>query len=104
MYKTNHDLIKMILEDLPEDRKKVLTKALDRNFYLTSVWTLSWADLYVYEEGFYLELSGTRAKFSVWVYDNDGNFEYGRKPVDSKLHLIYKDSGPMDEDMYDVLR
>ena len=34
-------------------------------------------------------MSGTRSSFSVWVFDRDGVLEYGRKPAEKGLHLIW---------------
>ena len=98
MYKINESMVARILEEMPENKKEVLGKALQRNMYLTSVAILNSCTLTVYIEGWYVELEGTRCRFAVFAKDNDGELEFIRKPAESKLHKLYKDWGPMDID------
>lgn len=74
------ELALRIIEELPTDKKEVLSKALDRNAMLTSSYNLEHGNLEVYKQGWYLKLEGTRVNFNVWVTDNDGEFVYERKP------------------------
>ena len=98
MEKVNREIALAILDILPENKLNTLKKALDRNEILTSVYSLEAGELTIYKEGFYLELSGTRAKFSVFAHDNDGELVIAdRKPHDSKLHKLYDDYGLFNE-------
>lgn len=90
-----------ILEEMPDGKKAVLEKALKRNFYLTSAWIMEFGKIRVYKEGWYLQLFGTRSSFSVWAFDNDGEFIYGRKPHESKLHFLYEASLHFSESDFD---
>lgn len=96
--KISKQLAKYIIGILPESKRDILDKALDRNLYLTSVRTLSYGLLKVYEEGFYLELEGTRSSFKVFVKDFNGDLEVIRKPVN--LHILYHIGFNMNEDDY----
>ena len=86
----NISIIKDMINNLPEGRKTTLSKALDRNEILTTVRTLSNQTLVVYKEGWYLKLEGTRSKFSVWAWDNDGEFVVDRKPNENKLSPLFE--------------
>lgn len=81
-----------MLNEMPEAKKQQLRKALERNSILTSAYMLSFGTIHIYKEGWYLELEGTRCRFAVWAYDNDGEFKFGRKPNESKLNKLYKES------------
>lgn len=86
---------------LPEHKKKALDNALYRNLLLTSTRVLSWCKYTVYKEGWYFQFEGTRCSFSMYVKDNDGEYEVMRKPVDSKLHKLYGgDFNCWDSDFY----
>lgn len=101
----NKELIKSMLKEMPQSKKEQLNKALDRNLYLTSSRTLSYCELTVCKEGWLVKLEGTRCSFTVWAYDRDGQFEFGRKPNEDKLHKLYECSQMnMDETYYDELR
>lgn len=98
MEKVNREIALAILDILPENKLNTLKKALDRNEILTSSYDLEEGELTIYKEGYYLELTGTRVKFSVFAYDNDGELVIAdRKPHDSKLHKLYYDYGHFDE-------
>ena len=86
----NISIIKDMINNLSEERKITLSKALDRNEILTTVRTLSNQTLVVYKEGWYLKLEGTRSKFFVWAWDNDGEFVVDRKPNENKLSPLFK--------------
>ena len=86
----NISIIKDMINNLPEVKKITLSKALDRNEILTTVRTLSNQTLVVYKEGWYLKLEGTRSKFSVWAWDNDGEFVIDRKPNENKLSPLFE--------------
>lgn len=89
----NKEIALEILNNLPNRKKEVLVKALNRNFILTSSYVLEQGTLAIYKEGFYLILDGTRVSFSVFAYDNDGKLIIAdRKPNDSKLRHLYDDS------------
>lgn len=93
-----------ILRKLPEDKRKVLLKACSRNNYLTAFYGLPEAKMEIYKEGFYLKLSGTRTKFSIYARDNDGILEpQKRKPKESELHKLYSDSFDLYESDYRAL-
>lgn len=91
-----------LLDELKSSSRWVkVENALDRNLILTSVRTLSLAEVYVYHEGFYLVLNGTRCRVATFFRDDDGELTICRKPHDNKLHLIwYDNSVMMDEDDY----
>ena len=93
-----------ILRKLPENKRKVLSKACDRNNYLTAFYGLPEATMEIYKEGFYLKLSGTRSRFAVYARDNDGILEpQQRKPKESELHKLYSDSFDLYESDYRAL-
>ena len=98
MYNVNKEIIVEILSKLPENKKNTLKKALTRNEILTSSYVLEDAILTIYKEGFYVELDGTRTKFSVFAYDNDGELVIAdRKPHKTKLHKLYDEFEKIDE-------
>ena len=102
MIKVNREIVKKMLESMPEAKKAVLVKALERNMILTSSWVLSSCTLVIYKEGWLLKLDGTRCSFSVFAKDNDGEFEFIRKPAESKLHKLYEEWQGMNEsDFYE---
>lgn len=104
MDKNNMELVMDILHNLPNTKKEVLGKALTRNCILTSVYVLSSCTLYVYKEGFYVELEGTRAAFRIWVADNDGELVYGRKPAEKTLHHLYNEWCSLAESDFDFIK
>lgn len=97
----NQSIVSDILNLMPDQKKAVLSKALDRNFILTSARVLSSCTLVVYKEGWLVKLDGTRCSFSVFAKDNDGEFVFTRKPNESKLHKLYEDWESMNESDYD---
>lgn len=102
MKKINQEIVAQILKEMPEEKKAVLVKALERNLYLTSSWVLSSCDLTVYKEGWLVKLTGTRCNFTVFAKDNDGEFEFIRKPAENKLHKLYSEWQGMNEsDFYE---
>ena len=56
-----------ILREMPDHKKQVLCRALDRNEILTSVRIMESGVVRVYKEGWYLTLIGTRCAFRVWA-------------------------------------
>jgi hypothetical protein len=98
--KTNREIIARILQEMPEEKKEVLGKALERNLILTSTAVLSSCTLTVYKEGWLVKLDGTRCSFSVFAKDNDGDFEFIRKPNENKLSKLYEEWHSMDETDY----
>lgn len=92
-----------MMKAMPPDKKAVLKKALLRNFALTSAFILENGIMHVYKEGWYLELCGTRSGFKAWAYDNDGEFVFGRKPFDKKLHKLHDKWLHFNEGHYDWL-
>lgn len=104
-YKINKELTMDILRQMPDSKKAVLGRALYRNQILTSAYVLSSCTLTVYKEGWLVQLEGTRASFSVFAKDNDGEFEFIRKPREEKLHKLYSDWENMSEsDFYSLGR
>ena len=89
MKKINIEITNMILAAMPESKKEVFRKACQRNAYLTSWYGLGLVQLDVYKEGWHLKFEGTRANFSVFAKDNDGSFEFIRKP--RNLSFLYAD-------------
>ena len=100
MTKVNREIVAEILQKMPENKKETLRKALDRNLILTSSRVLSCCEMTIYKEGWLVELTGTRCKFSVFAKDNDGQYEFIRKPNKDKLHKLYSESQMMNEDDY----
>lgn len=96
----NQSIVSDILNQMPAEKKAVLGRALDRNLILTSTRVLSSCTLTVYKEGWLVTLEGTRCSFSVFAKDNDGEYEFIRKPNESKLHKLYDDWESMDESDY----
>lgn len=103
MMKINKEIAKRMIQEMPESKKSVLSKALDRNEILTSARVLSYATIFIYKEGFLLKLEGTRCQFTVFAKDNDGELEFIRKPKDSLLNLIYTDGFQMNEADYRII-
>ena len=88
--KVNYDIAMEMLRSLSPGKKVQLDKMLSRNAALTSSYSCSAGTLRVYKQGWYLTLNATRSAFSVWMYDNDGEFVEARKPVESKLDFLYE--------------
>lgn len=104
MENINKSIAMDILSALPECKRRTLSKACDRNSYLTSFYGLPDAKMEIYKEGFYLKLSGTRSQFSVYARDNDGILEpQQRKPKETELHKLYSDSFNLYESDYRAL-
>lgn len=101
MSKVNREIVDEILKEMPESKKKVLANALDRNLMLTSARVLYSCTLVVYKEGWLVKLEGTRCSFTVFAKDNDGEFEFIRKPNENTLHPLYQSWQPMNESDYD---
>ena len=91
MYPVNKEIAMSMLKEMPELKKDQLKKTLNRNLQFTSAYILEQGVLTIYKEGFYLKLIGIRSSFSLWAYDEDGKFVFGRKPYETKLHKIYDD-------------
>ena len=90
-YEINHEIAMDMLEAMPEEKKKVLRKALERNWILVGSYMMDSGNIVIYKEGFYLKLEGSRCSFNVFAFDRDGKFEFARKPHESKLNKIYED-------------
>ena len=93
MKQINREMIRMIMNEMPEQKKQQYKNACVRNGLLTSSYNLPWASIRVYKEGWYVEFEGTRSRFAVFAKDNDGEIEIIRKPNENKLHFIYADGG-----------
>ena len=99
-----------LFEHMPKDKQMSFARASYRNCYLTSEYTLRNAHLTVYKEGWYIEFEGCRSRFAAFAADNDGEFVWKKKPVDSKLHklwgrsfdnnFIYGDQGNPEEPIW----
>ena len=103
MKNCNRWIVSRMLEEMPDSKKATLHKMLLRNCYLTSAYVLSSCTLTVYKEGWYIKLEGTRCSFTVYAKDNDGSFEFIRKPVESKLTKLYSDWCCMNVSDFDFL-
>lgn len=90
MENINIEIAQDIMAMLPEEKKQTLARALFRNEMLTSTWVLEHCTIVIYREGWLLDFSGTRSGFKVFAKDNDGDMEIIRKPIESKLHEIYR--------------
>ena len=102
MNKWNRQIVAEMLTQMPEAKKATLVKALERNLILTSSWVLSSCTLTIYKEGWLVKLDGTRCSFSVFAKDNDGEYEFIRKPNENKLHKLYEEWQGMNEsDFYE---
>ena len=97
----NQAIVMEMLYQMPQEKKEVLKKALERNCILTSAYVLENCTLTVYKEGWLVELSGCRSSFSVYAKDNDGEFIFMRKPNENKLHKLYSEWERMNESDYD---
>jgi len=98
----------MLLEMLPEEKKNVLRRALERNCIFTSARTLEMGTITVYKEGWYIQLTGCQVGYKVFVLDNDRfdptgtvPFRVIRKPHDRKLSKLYTASLHFWEGDYD---
>lgn len=108
MERFNEEFVVLVLSSMPEDKKRILRNALERNEVLTSARTLETGVVTVYREGWYIELDGTRCGFKVFILDNDIYDDVGdtpfkviRKPRAEKLHPIGKYSVHMFESDFD---
>ena len=97
MHKINREIVAQILKEMPIEKHMVLSKALDRNEVLTSARVLAGCTLTIYKEGWLVKLDGTRCSFTVFAKDNDGEFEFIRKPNENKLHKLYEEWPNMNE-------
>ena len=101
MKKYNMDITLDILHQMPESKKELLRKALIRNSLLTSAYLLSECTLTIYKEGWLVKLEGTRSTFTVFAKDNDGEFEFIRKPNENKLHKLYTETATLTESHFE---
>ena len=99
----NEDFTMMILNGMRKEKKKILENALARNAYFTSARILEFGKITIYKEGWYVELKGCQCGFKVFAKDNDGKFEYIRKPNESKLNKIATYNLHMNECDYDAI-
>lgn len=89
----NQEIALDIIKSLTGKKLERLIATLDRNCALTSTWDLSHGEITIYKQGWYLELTGTRCRFSVFAFDNDGEIEIAdRKPHENKLNRLYSES------------
>ena len=88
-YEVAEMTMEMIVEAMPEEKKKVLQNACYRNLLLTSWYGLGFSELKIYKEGYYFTAGGTRSSFAVFVKDDDGELSVIRKPKDSKLSFLW---------------
>ncbi len=89
----DYEMIRDIINGMPEGKKEQLRSTLERNYLLTTCYDLPMVEIRTYIEGWQVILSGTKCRFSIWAFDRDGEFEYGRKPVEKKLHLLHGEYG-----------
>ena len=87
--KAVRDVIKMMFDAMPAEKRAVYDKAINRQVYLTSYGQMSRWCVSVYMEGFYIEGEGCRCRFAAWAFDRDGELVFGRKPKEDKLNLIW---------------
>lgn len=89
----NNEIAMEMVSKLTGKKLMTLHKACERNMILTSTYGMGFAEMDVYKEGFYLTITGTRCKFSVYAEDRDGELVIlDRKPNESKLHKLYTDN------------
>lgn len=89
----NKEIVMEILSKLPQNKKLALKKSLERNLYLTSSYILNDCVMTVYKQGWYVALNGTRCSFSVFAYDNDGDYIIAsKKPHEKQLDKLYTDN------------
>lgn len=100
MKETNREMITDILKAMPTEKKQQLHQACYRNYLLTSTYGLEFTDITIYNEGWYIVMKGTRVEFRVWAGDKDGEFVFGRKPKESKLHKIWGEHDRTDYSIY----
>lgn len=90
MQEFNKNFTIEILMAMPEEKKRMLEKQMERTGYLTTYFGLDYQDVDVYKEGWYIKMDGCQSSFRIWVGDNDGEFVFGkRKPKDSKLSYLH---------------
>lgn len=89
MHNCNKEIVKEILNKLPENKLESLRNACQRNAHLTSYYGLEHLHITIYIEGWYIKLDGTRSNWSVWATDNDGEPVIERKPNENRLNVIY---------------
>lgn len=89
-YRVNYELAKEMLDNMPTEMRRRLSKTLYRNSCFTSSMHLPRPSMRVYKEGWYIEAEGCQCHFAMWVGDNDGEYVYGRKPAEKKLHFLYE--------------
>ncbi len=73
-------MLDRILKEMPEEKKMQLRKQIERNGEFTSDYRFTRATVTTYTEGWYITIEGTRAGFSIFAGDNDGELVFGRKP------------------------
>lgn len=78
-----------LLKNMPEDKRETLRAAIRRTALLTSEFNLQNTNVSIYKEGYYITAEGCKSKWSMFVRDNDGEFEYIRKPNENTLHYLY---------------
>lgn len=86
----NKWIAREMLLTMPEKKVEQFVKALRIQFHLTSSTDFTWTTITVYKEGWYLESTGCRCSFALWMRDKDGEIVFeGRKPNENKLHRLY---------------
>lgn len=104
MYKVNHEILLEMFYKMPETKKKILRKALERNELLTSSYVLEDCTMRVYKEGWSVRLLGARTSFYMFAMDNDGEFVFMRKPLEDKLNFLYLDNFKLSESDFALIK
>ena len=84
-----NEIMRMMFEAMPEDKKQTFNNAVYRNYLLTSNYELAHGSMEVYKEGWYIRFTGCRSEFAYWCFDNDGEMKPGRKPNKEKLNYLW---------------
>ena len=97
MYKVNRELLNDMIDIINSDnpiaieKRKQLINCFIRNNILTSYYGVSWVELEVHIQGYYIKFIGTRCGCNIWFDDNDGELVIrSRKPRNTQL--VYTDS------------
>ena len=81
-------LVTEMLSQMPDNKKVSLQNCCRRNDIFTTEYIPSYLGVEVYREGFRITLEGCQCSFSVWAFDRDGVFEFGRMPSRKTLHYL----------------
>lgn len=86
-------VIETMFQEMPIAKCVSLDNTMTRNMCFTSEAVPEHCYLYTYKEGWYFVAEGCQCRFSVWAFDCDGEFVFGRKPAEKTLHMLWVDSG-----------